>query len=387
MPKLGTRLNEINPVWLMNISHMLIEVYLLIHVSLLPVFTQQFNLSIFEVSLVVTGPRVFSLITSLASGALIDKVGAKPLLVLGMVFQILGGVTVALSWNILSLFIGITFINVASPLYHNSGLSTISRSLNGKRLNGMLGVHNALGSLGSAVGLFLLPLALVYGSWRLAYLLWIPPMLFWTILLVRVKNVDSIKRERFRFSAKTIFTRDFTNFLLALGFTFSASTAITTYMTSYLVFERQLSEAIASLIFAIGPLLGILSSIFSGNLAGVFGEKRFLSTIMFCSAISIALIPFSPSTVLVAVLYVVFTFLNSALWPPISALTAHLTPSNYRGTGYSLTTSVFQLLYAITPPIIAKVVESYSLETIFPIGFTLIILGLILLKFVKVKSD
>ncbi|MBC7091664.1 MAG: MFS transporter, partial [Nitrososphaeria archaeon] len=172
-----------------------------------------------------------------------------------------------------------------------------------------------------------------------------------------------------------------------LSLSFAASTTLTTYITSYLVFEKKVSEAISSLIFAVGPILGIFSSIFSGKLSGLFGEKRFLLTIIFLSAISIVLMPFSPSTIMLATLYVTFSFLNSAIWPPISAMTACLTPASFRGTGYSLTTSVYQLLFAITPPIVAKVIEFYSLEIIFPISFILMLACTILLKFVNISSQ
>ncbi|MEM2180075.1 MAG: MFS transporter [Nitrososphaeria archaeon] len=380
-------LNGINPVWLMNISHMLIEVYLFIHVSLLPVFIKSFSLSIFEVSLVVTGPRVFSLLVSLVSGALIDKVGAKPILVLGMFSQAIGGILVAISWDIITLFIGITFINIASPLYHNSGLSTISRFLDGKKLNGMMGIHNALGSLGSAIALFLLPIILLYGDWRLAYLIWIPPILIWAILLIGTKHIDSkISRKKTNLSIKLIFRKNFVKYLVALSFSFAASTAITTYITSYLVFEKNLTEAISSLIFAIGPILGIFASLFSGKIAGTVGEKRLITIIMFFSALSIILIPLSSSTILLASLYVVFAFLSSAIWPPVSALTAKLTPVSFRGVGYSLTTSTYQLIFAVTPPIVAKLVELYSLEIIFPTSFILTVSSLILLQIVSIKQ-
>jgi MFS family permease len=204
---------------------------------------------------------------------------------------------------------------------------------------------------------------------------------------MRVKNIDSrIDRRKPDFSMNLIFTRDFIKFLLALSLSFAASTTLTTYITSYLVFEKKLSEAISSLIFAVGPVLGIFSSIFSGKLSGLFGEKRFLLTIMLLSSLSIILMPFSSSTIVLAALYVTFSFLNSAIWPPISAMTACLTPASFRGTGYSLTTSVYQLLFAITPPLVAKVIELYSLEVIFPISFILMLACTVVLKFVNLNS-
>ncbi|MEM3504323.1 MAG: hypothetical protein QW134_08875, partial [Nitrososphaeria archaeon] len=81
-----------------------------------------------------------------------------------------------------------------------------------------------------------------------------------------------------------------------------------------------------------------------------------------------------------------FAFLSSAIWPPVSALTAKLTPVSFRGVGYSLTTSTYQLIFAVTPPIVAKLVELYSLEIIFPTSFILTVSSLILLQIVSIKQ-
>lgn len=111
--KMNSLPNVLSPIRLINISHMLIEVYSLMHVSFLPVFIKQFDLSLFEVSLIVTGPGIFGLFTSLFSGPLIDKVKAKHLLILGILLQAAGGFFITISWDVYSLFFGIILVNIA----------------------------------------------------------------------------------------------------------------------------------------------------------------------------------------------------------------------------------------------------------------------------------
>ena len=75
---------------------------------------------------------------------MVDRIGAKPILLLGMILQGFGGVIVAGSWTVVTLIFGLTCISVASSFYHNSGLSTISRSLMPNNLSKAMGLHNAI---------------------------------------------------------------------------------------------------------------------------------------------------------------------------------------------------------------------------------------------------
>ncbi|MGQ9781425.1 MAG: MFS transporter [Nitrososphaeria archaeon] len=119
----------------------------------------------------VTTPTLIGLIVSLLSGFVIDRIGTKPILVTGMALQVLGGFLIGQSLDTITLFLGVTFVSTASPLYHNSGLATISRSLKAKELSRAMGLHNAMGSLGAFLGLLTLPLAISTRGWRFSYLL------------------------------------------------------------------------------------------------------------------------------------------------------------------------------------------------------------------------
>ena len=370
-----------NIVWTMSISHLFIEIYLMMHISLIPVFIKEFNLSLFQISFLISIPTLVGLIVSLLSGVIVDKIGAKPVLILSMGLQFLGGLLIAECWDIILLFTGVTLIWIASPLYHNSGLTTISTNTYDKELSRAMGTHNALGSVGSFLGLISLSIILVYGNWRLSYLIWAIPILLWTMLLFKVNivsdtpNVSNKNRD-----PKLILSANLVRFLFSITTCQMGAVVILTFITSYMVVERNISEAMASLVFSIGPLIGILSSFFAGLASSRIGDKRFLFIAMLFSATFATVIPIMPTIGLLATAFLSFSFFAHSMFPPITAIVATLSPPNRRGMAYSAFISVYQVIFALTPPIVAKIVELSSLWVMFPISFVLIIISMVILK-------
>ncbi|MGQ9782003.1 MAG: MFS transporter [Nitrososphaeria archaeon] len=145
-------------MWTIYISHMFNEIYLLTHLVLIPVFITEFKLTLFQVSFVATIPTLIGILMNIIVRFSVDKIGARPLLILGFLCQALGGIIMTESWSFESLILGLSFIGIANPLYHNPGLSTISRTLFGQELTRGAGIHAATGSVGSSIGLFTLML-------------------------------------------------------------------------------------------------------------------------------------------------------------------------------------------------------------------------------------
>ncbi len=375
-------LQKINStVWTMSISHLLIEVYLMMHISLIPVFIKEFDLTLFQISFLVSIPTLVALVFSLFSGIIVDKVGAKPVLILSMCLQVFGGSLVAECWNVVSLFLGVTLIWIASPLYHNSGLTAISTDTYDKERSRAMGTHNALGSFGAFLGLISLSIILIYDSWRLAYLIWIIPISFWAVLLFRINIVSDTSNNNCDIKEpKHVLSANFLRFLCSIIACQIGTIVILTFMTSYMVVERNISEAMASLIFSIGPLIGIFSSFFAGYASSRVGDKRFLFFAMLFSATFAILIPFASTISLLATAFISFNFFSHSMFPPITSIIATLSPSNRRGLAYSVFISVYQIVFALTPPITAKLIEFSSLLIMFPLSFLLIIISMLTLK-------
>jgi len=358
---------------------MFIEIFFLMHLALIPVFLKEFNLTLIEASLIVTVPTSLGLLTNVSSGFLVDKIGPKPILVCGMMLQAIGGFVVASSWDIISLISGASCIGIASSLYHNSGLSIMSKGLRKYELSKGMGFHSAMGSVGTTMGLLSLPIMLTYYNWRLAYIIWTIPILFWAfnLMRIRLRSINLPEKTRVR-SARSILSKDFVTFLIAMGFRQSGAIIIITFITTYMVLFRGLSEATSSLIFAIGPLIGIFSSLLSGYLGYLLGDKKVLILVMVGAMFSVVFIPFASTTSLLVLIFLCFTFFNQAVWAPMASVTATLTPANRRGLGYSLSMSTQQAIIAISPLLAAKLIEDSSLLSMFPLSVVLICIGIVI---------
>lgn len=368
-----------NSIWTIAISHMFIEIFFLMHLALIPVFLKEFNLTIVEASLIVTVPTSLGLLTNVSSGYLVDKIGPKPILVCGMMLQAIGGFVVASSWDIVSLISGASCIGIASSFYHNSGLSIISKDLRKYELSKGMGFHSAMGSVGTTMGLLTLPIMLIYYNWRLAYIIWTIPILFWAFNLIRIRlrSINLPEKTGVR-SARSILSKDFVTFLIAMGFRQSGAIIIITFITTYMVLFRGLSEVTSSLIFAIGPPIGIFSSLLSGYLGYLVGDKKVLILVMVGAMFSVVFIPFAQTTFLLILIFLCFMFFNQAVWAPLASVTATLTPSNRRGLGYSLSMSTQQAIIAISPLLAAKLIEDSSLLSMFPLSVVLICIGIVI---------
>jgi MFS family permease len=365
------------------------EVYLMMHLALIPVFITEFHLTLFQVSFIASVPTAVGILMNVAVGYLVDKIGAKPLLVIGLIIQAVGGLIVSQSSTFELLILGLTCIGISNPLYHNPGLSTISKSLSEHDLMRGAGIHAASGSVGISMGLFGLSLFLIYNQWRLAYLIWIVPFLVWAILLLRVKMVTPPQHKKQIFdeidNKGRLLKKAFIFFLIALGLSQAGTTAIQTFMTTYMVLGRGIPKATASLIFTLGPLISITGALFSGYFGGRLGDFKMLMLMIGITSVSSILLPLTPTDLLLTVVFASFTFFSCTVWPPINSMTASLSPINKRGLAYSLSQTTFQAMSALSPPITAMIIESTSLIMMFPFSFLLLLASMLALRKTRIK--
>lgn len=127
--------------------------------------------------------------------------------------------------------------------------------------------------------------------------------------------------------------------LIAMAINSIGQQALSTYMTTYLVFIRRLSESSASLLFGLNPFIGMLGSLAGGYFSSKLGGKRWLS-IAYVSRIFIySGIWLSPLWMLVPI-YLLGGFFGGSALPASTTLVASYTPERRRGLAYT----VFMLL-------------------------------------------
>ena len=382
------------PLWMICITHMFIEVYLLMQVALIPVIIREFQLSLLEASLVATIPSLITLLMNIPSGFLADRFSARHLLFASMLIEGLSTFLVSQTNSFWTLVLGVSLLKISSPIYHISGLSQLSRMAKPKQISRSIGFHNALGNLGSAGGLVTLTVFLSTMGWRLTYLFWTLPILSWGFILLKSSQFKAKRaaqaehsENRGRLSrVSLIFSSGFLVLLVVIGVRELGATGSSTFMTTYFVDARGLTEATASLIFSLGPFVGIIGSIGGGYLGERMGAKKALGWAILGCAISLLVLSLTSQLYLLTLIYLFYSFFNSALWSPMNTIVANVTPETERGMSYSVYFFTEGLIASIAPTVAAGVIELTDVWFIFPFSVVFLITSVIILKFLQLSQ-
>ena len=363
---------------------MFLEVYLLIQVALIPVYIREFQLSFLEASLVATAPSLVQLLMNIPSGFLADRFKTKHLLFASMMIEGLSALLVSQTTNFWTLVLGVSVMRASSPIYHISGLSQISRVVRREQISRSMGFHNALGSLGSAIGGVSLAVFLSTLGWRWTYLFWAIPILTWGFIILKSSQLETgrfgergSEKGGGRFKRLSlVFSAGFLIFLVAIGIREMGVTGTQTFMTTYLVEVRGTSEAAASLIFGLGPFMGIVGSLNGGYLGERIGAKKALSLSILGCAISLSALSLSTQVYMLLLIYLLYAFFTNSVWSPMNTIVADITPITVRGLSFSVYFFTEGLIKSVTPTIAAEVIGFSGIWYIFPYSIIFLVISL-----------
>jgi MFS family permease len=151
-------------------------------------------------------------------------------------------------------------------------------------------------------------------------------------------------------------------------------------MTTYLVKSRNVSESIASLIFGSGPFVGIVGSLVGGYIGIRVGAKKALIWAILGSAVSLSILGLLTDTTSLTLTFLVYAFFGYAVWSPLNALMAEITPAATRGLGYSIVLFVDGLMASATPVLAAGVIELLDIWVIFPFSVVFLVASVFILQ-------
>jgi len=376
------------PFWAVSLTHMFVEVYYLTQVALIPTFIREFNLSLLETSLVATVPSFIQLLANLPSGYLSERLTTRQLLFASMVTEGLSAFLVSRADDFWVLVLGVSAMRLCSPIYHISGLSRISHIVGPEKVNRSMGFHNALGSFGSAIGLIVLSVFQSTIGWRWTYTFWAFPILAWGFLVLRTEELgtgvqDGGGNKMGLSNLTSVLSTAFMVFLIAIGFNCMGLTGIQTYMTTYLVEVRGLTDSMASLIFGLGPFIGIMGALNGGYMGEKMGPKKALGLVIICSAVSILFLMLLSPFYLLLIAYLAYMFFSSSVWSPMNSIVTNITPKIGRGFSYSVYFLTEGVVVSITPTIMAAAIGLSEIWFIFPFSMIFMVMGLIVLQIVS----
>lgn len=393
---LGIRRDARKPFSAVWLSHLLVEVFLLMHPALVPVFMQEFELSILQAGLLISIPSICRLIIVIPTGILADRYGSFRFVVLSLLLGGSSALVLSQTASVFVLILSITLIMISVTLYHPPGMSVVSSLFpNQTERSRAVGWHGAAGCIGQSIGTISLGLLLAQFGWRFSYLLFSFPVLFWGVALAKIGIPRYVGKDRSLSATDPVVPKTvqgssvkkwgFMVLLSIMGLNALANGGIVAFLTTYLTSAQNLSVEAASIIFGLGPLIGIFGSIAAGYASARFGDKNSLALIFlgqFAFLLGLIAIPFLALAMLSYLMYQLF---NHAVWTPSTSIVASLMGGTGGGTAYSLFYFANDLLGSASPLLAAVLIENLSFGVIAPFVFALglLLACTLLVRFIK----
>ncbi len=158
-------------------------------------------------------------------------------------------------------------------------------------------------------------------------------------------------------------------------------------MTTYFTNVRGLYESTATLIFGLGPFVGIVGSICGGYFTERVGAKKALSVAILGCMISLFVLSLVTRAFLLGLLYATYALFISLLWSPMNTIVAAVTPESRRGLSYSVYFLSEGLTASIAPTVAAGFIAVSSVWFVFPFSVAFMMVGVITLQFLPKSVD
>ncbi|HZP96773.1 MAG TPA: MFS transporter [Candidatus Limnocylindria bacterium] len=255
--------------------------------ALLPFIRDAFLLSNTQAGLAVTAYTIASGVTNAPLGVLADRVGARRVIVGGLVLVGLSSIAIGLAGSYLLLLAGLLIMGVASGTYHAPASALIAETFSFARRGVALGTHTTAGHLAFFAAPLLAGILAANGSWRVPYIAFAIAPLACAFLVLRVAPPGVRATERHEWLAT--FT-DVGRVARTVGSLVSISilaqvllSSALAFLTLYLVDARGVSPAIAAALFGVPQLAGLVAAPLSGILSDRFGRPAVLLGALFVS--------------------------------------------------------------------------------------------------------
>ena len=349
-------------------SHLAVHAQMMVFPTLMLLFHHEFDLGLDTLGIMASAGAFMFGAGAIPAGILEAKLGGRVLLLIYQVGSIIGGLGLILAKTPVQMTIGLGILGLASSIYHPAGLTILSRRL--KNLSKGMAIHGVAGSLGLALGPLFAGVAAEFGSWRVAYLIWIilqGILVFVTFFMIKRRNkpIENETKKEIKDKRSIVLYYVMST---ALGFSFGG---FTTYMPS--LFGSQTTGIFALLPETLNAgfftTLVFTSGILGQTIGGYVGDRYSRSFLLFWIVILnmpfLLLMGFTSgwSLLISSILLGIVHFLNQ---PVANALLAELTPSSHRGIGYGISFFLSFGIGGIAPAVCGWITNQYSIEMVFP---------------------
>jgi MFS family permease len=158
-------------IGLVGVAHGTSHFFHLLLPPMFPVFMREFGLSYSELGLLVSAFFVISGVGQAMAGFLVDRVGARPVLLAALGCFVAAALAAASARGPGGLVLAAVLAGIGNAPFHPADFTILNKRVSSPRLGHAFSVHGISGNLGWAVApVLLIGVAELFGHWRAAYL-------------------------------------------------------------------------------------------------------------------------------------------------------------------------------------------------------------------------
>jgi len=281
----------------LTVLHALMHIMATTLPALSPLVKEEFQLNNTYVGALSFAFAVATGAGSILSGFLSDRYDSLRLVSYGFFGTTIFATLLFLARDFLALCSVFICMGLSLSLYHPSALSYISSTIQLRR-GRAFGLHEVGGSIGIAIAPLTAGIISLYLNWRFTYLFWVFPMLFFTLLLLRVINDDhSPNHQPIKFFTMRILRQDAVVLMRIymieglFGFIIGgALTFIPIFLNEYKGVGAQFAVILAC-VFTSG---GAIGKFLGGHFSDIIGERRVMAAGFFIIAPMFFVAPLLP---------------------------------------------------------------------------------------------
>ncbi len=336
--------------------------------ALLPFIRDAFLLSNTQAGFAVTAYAIASGVTNAPLGVLADRVGARRVIVGGLVLVGLSSVAIGLAGSYWLLLVGLVVMGIASGTYHAPASALIAETFSFARRGVALGTHTTAGHLAFFAAPLLAGILAANGSWRVPYIAFALAPLACAFLVLRIAPQGERATERHEWLAT--FT-DIGRVARSVGSLVSISivaqvllSSALAFLTLYLVDARGISPAVAAALFGVPQLAGLVAAPLSGVLSDRFGRPAVLIAALVASGPASYLLIAMPVELAVIPLLLIGACLSFRA-TATEVLIIDNTPITRRSTVLGTYYLVNQPVGGVAAPVFGAVADAAGIGTAF----------------------
>ncbi|UFZ02847.1 MFS transporter [Bradyrhizobium ontarionense] len=379
---------------LISLAHWVSHLHMLVLPMLFPYLKDKLGVGYVELGFPLTVFAVVSALTQAPVGYLVDRAGARRILLLGLT---VGGLSLAMlgfHLSYASLVVSAVLLGLANAVYHPSDYALLSAHMEESRMGRAFGVHTFAGYLGGAVAPAVMAalVTTVGGSGALIAAGLVGPL---AALLLLVGNVPEVPKHPHQTRADgskvkqpnlltpmlmllTVFFM-----LLSLSNAGIASFGVVAFMNGYGISFSTANIALTAFLGA--SAVGVLAG---GHLADRIRHHNLVAAVAYAiNAVLVLVITFInlPVVLLVAIMLTA-GFMSGVIAPSRDMLVRNAAPPGAAGRAFGIVSTGFNFAGVISPLLFGWIMDMNAPRWVFGTSVVFMLLTIVLAFFTEPKK-